>query len=181
MKAPAYKDPSSALLMLASRELSNSYLYKYIRVQGGAYGGMSSFDATQGIFAFLSYRDPHIAETLNIFQEAQKFYSQNDMKADDLEKAIISTLSALDKPLDPSGRGYVAMIRHFAGATDPMRQSFRDQIFAATPRKVRETLSEYFEKAAQFGAVAVYSAQEKLDAANKLLTVKLNLEKLSEI
>jgi len=181
MKAPAYKDPSSALLMLASRELSNSYLYKYIRVQGGAYGGMSSFDATQGIFAFLSYRDPHIAETLNIFQEAQKFYSQNDMNADDLEKAIISTLSALDKPLDPSGRGYVAMIRHFAGATDPMRQSFRDQIFAATPRKVRETLSEYFEKAAQFGAVAVYSAQEKLDAANKLLTIKLNLEKLSEI
>ncbi|PKN10516.1 MAG: hypothetical protein CVU72_00965, partial [Deltaproteobacteria bacterium HGW-Deltaproteobacteria-7] len=43
MTAPAYNDPSSALLMLAARELSNSYLYKYIRVQGGAYGGMSSF------------------------------------------------------------------------------------------------------------------------------------------
>lgn len=181
MKAPAYNDPSSALLMLASRELSNSYLYKYIRVQGGAYGGMSSFDATLGIFAFLSYRDPHIAETLNVFQEAQKFYSHNDMKTDDMEKAIISTLSALDKPLDPSGRGYVAMIRHFVGATDQMRQSFRNQIFAATPQKVRETLSGYFEKAAQFGAVAVYSAQEKLDEANKLLKVKLNLEKLSEI
>jgi presequence protease len=80
MEAPAYNDPSSALLMLASRELSNSYLYKYIRVQGGAYGGMSSFDATLGIFAFLSYRDPHIVETLNVFQEAQKHYSQNDIR-----------------------------------------------------------------------------------------------------
>jgi Zn-dependent M16 (insulinase) family peptidase len=180
MKAPAYNDPSSALLMLASRELSNSYLYKYIRVQGGAYGGMSSFDATLGIFAFLSYRDPHINETLNVFQEAQKFYSENDMSADDMAKAIISTLSALDKPLDPSGRGYVALIRHFAGATDLMRQSFRDQIFAATPRKVRDTLANYFKKAAGSKAVAVYSAQEKLDEANKLLMDKLVLEKLAE-
>ncbi|PKN79644.1 MAG: hypothetical protein CVU51_15070, partial [Deltaproteobacteria bacterium HGW-Deltaproteobacteria-1] len=135
MKAPPYNDPSSAILMLASKELSNSYLYKHIRVQGGAYGGMSSFDATLGIFAFLSYRDPHIAETLRVFQDAQKFYSENDMPADDMEKAIISALGALDKPLDPSGRGYVAMIRHFVGVTDQMRQSFRDQIFAATPRK----------------------------------------------
>jgi Zn-dependent M16 (insulinase) family peptidase len=180
MKAPPYNDPSSAILMLASKELSNSYLYKHIRVQGGAYGGMSSFDATLGIFAFLSYRDPHIAETLRVFQEAQKFYSENDMPADDMEKAIISALGALDKPLDPSGRGYVAMIRHFVGVTDQMRQSFRDQIFAATPRKVRETLAGYFEKASRSKAVAVFSAQEKLNEANKHMADKLNLEKLAE-
>jgi presequence protease len=99
---------------------------------------------------------------------------------DDMEKAIISTLSALDKPLDPSGRGYVALMRHFIGVTDPMRQSFRDQIFSATPQKVRNAVAGFFEKAAGTRAVAVYSAQEKLDEANKLLTDKLNLEKLSE-
>ena len=180
MKAPSYNDPSAALLMLASRELSNSYLYKYIRVQGGAYGGMSSFDATLGIFAFLSYRDPHITETLNVFAEAQKFYSQNAMPPDDMEKAVISTLSALDKPIDPSGRGYVAMIRIFVGATDEMRQSFRDQIFAATPNEVRSVLARYFEKAAGSKAVAVYAAQEKLEEANRLLDDKLILEKLVE-
>ncbi|HLZ18265.1 MAG TPA: insulinase family protein, partial [Smithellaceae bacterium] len=180
MKAPAYNDPSAALLMLASRELSNSYLYKHIRVQGGAYGGMSSFDATLGIFAFLSYRDPHIAETLKVFEEAQKFYSENDMTADEMEKAIISTLSALDKPLDPSGRGYVAMIRHFIGATDPMRQAFRDQIFAATPQKVKEALAAYFEAASRLKAVAVYAAMDKLEEANKQLDGQLILEKLSE-
>jgi len=180
LKAPAYNDPSSALLMLAARELSNSYLYRHIRVQGGAYGGMSSFDATTGIFAFLSYRDPHIVETLSVFQEAQTFYSRNDLTAEDLEKAVISAIGALDKPLDPAGRGYVALIRHFAGATDAMRQSFRDQIFAATPRQVREALSGYFEKAALSSAVAVYSSQEKLEEANKVLKNKLNLEKLTE-
>ncbi len=180
MKTPAYNDPSSAILLLASRELSNSYLYKHIRVQGGAYGGMSSFDSTLGIFSFLSYRDPHIAETLNVFQEAQKFYAEHDMAPEDMEKAIISALGALDKPLDPSGRGYVAMIRHFVGVTDQMRQSFRDRIFSATPHKVRETLAGYFEKASRSKAVAVFAAQEKLNEANKQMTDKLNLEKLSE-
>lgn len=180
MKAPAYNDPTSALLMLASRELSNSYLYKYIRVQGGAYGGMSSFDTSLGIFAFLSYRDPHIVETLHVFQNAQDFYSREELTRDDMEKAVISTLSALDKPMDPSGRGYVSLIRHFVGATDGMRQVFRDQIFAATPRKVKDALARYFEQAAAEKAVAVYSSQEKLEEANKQLSEKLSLEKLSE-
>lgn len=180
MKAPAYTDPSAAILMLSSREMSNSYLYKHIRVQGGAYGGMSSFDTSLGVFAFLSYRDPHIAETLQVFEDAQEFYSREELAADDMEKAIISTLGSLDKPLDPSGRGYVSMIRHFAGATDGMRQAFRDQIFAATPRKVKDVLAQFFEKASADKAVAVYSAQEKLEEANKQLTDKLSLEKLAD-
>ena len=102
------------------------------------------------------------------------------MAPEDMEKAIISALGALDKPLDPSGRGYVAMIRHFVGVTDQMRQSFRDRIFSATPHKVRETLAGYFEKASRSKAVAVFAAQEKLNEANKQMTDKLNLEKLSE-
>ncbi len=180
MRAPAYNDPSSALLMLASRELSNSYLYRHIRVQGGAYGGMSSFDATMGVFSFLSYRDPHIIETLRVYEEAQQFYSEQEISADDLEKAVISSIGALDKPMDPSGCGYVAMIRHFVGATDEMRQTFRDRIFDATPKKVREALAAYFAKAFSSGSIAVYSAQEKLEDANKQLAKPLNLEKLSE-
>lgn len=181
MKAPAYSSRAAALLTLASREISNSYLYKHIRVQGGAYGGMSSFDPMQGVFAFMSYRDPHIAGTLKVYDEARKFYSENDMTADDLEKAIISSLGALDKPMDPEGRGYVAMARHFSGLTDQMRQAFRDQILAAEPRQIRETLADYFAKVAPEAAVAVYAAQEKLEEANKSLDRPLDIEKLTEV
>jgi hypothetical protein len=180
MKAPAYNDPASAMLMLAAKEMSNSYLYKHIRVQGGAYGGMSYFDPSLGLFSFLSYRDPHIVETLQIFKDAQTFFSRNEMAAADLEKAIISTIGMLDKPLDPSGRGYVAMIRIFSGATDEMRQKFRDDVLSATPKKIKETLKTYFGEAAKSKAVAVYSAQEKLNEANKRLDEKLVLENLFE-
>ncbi len=121
-KAPPYTDPATPMLTIASRELSNTYLYKHIRVQGGAYGGMSTFDATTGLFAFLSYRDPHIVRTLNTFEEAQKFYARHLLTDADTEKAIISTMSAMDKPMDPAGKGYISMMRHFALLHDEMRR-----------------------------------------------------------
>jgi Zn-dependent M16 (insulinase) family peptidase len=180
LKAPAYIDPASALLMLAAKELSNSYLYKHIRVQGGAYGGMSSYDPSLGLFSFLSYRDPHLVETLKVFENTETFYSQNELKTDEMEKAIISTIGMLDKPLDPAGRGYAALMRHIAGITDDMRQQFREEILSATPQKLRDTLNKYFSAAAKSAAVAVYSAQEKLIEANKHLEEKLILESLFE-
>jgi Zn-dependent M16 (insulinase) family peptidase len=167
--------------MLASREFSNNYLYKHIRVQGGAYGGMSSFDTSLGVFSFLSYRDPHIVETLKVFEDAQSHYARQEMSAAEMEKAVISALGALDKPMDPAGRGYMAMMRHFAGATDPVRQTFRDRIFQAVPSDVKDAVADYFARASSHRAVAVYSAQEKLEEANQRLTEKLRLEKLSDL
>jgi Zn-dependent M16 (insulinase) family peptidase len=149
-------------------------------VQGGAYGGMSSYDPSLGLFSFLSYRDPHLVETLKVFENTETFYSQNELKTDEMEKAIISTIGMLDKPLDPAGRGYAALMRHIAGITDDMRQQFREEILSATPQKLRDTLNKYFSAAAKSAAVAVYSAQEKLIEANKHLEEKLILESLFE-
>ncbi len=180
LKTPPYTDPASPLLLLSARELSNNYLYKHIRVQGGAYGGMSSFDASMGLFSFLSYRDPHIAKTLQVFKDAQDFYSRNEIAPDDMEKAIISAIGMIDKPSDPASRGYTALMRSFADIQDDMRQKFRDNILSATPRKLKNTLSDYFSQAPKSAAVAVYSAPEKLEEANKQLEEKLVIESIFE-
>jgi len=180
LEAPAYTDPSCAMLMISAKELSNSYLYKHIRVQGGAYGGMSSFDPSLGLFSFLSYRDPHIEETLQIFKDAQDFYSKNEISFADMEKAIISTIGMIDKPSSPAGRGYTSLMRDFAGITDSMRRKFRDDILSATPQKLKDTLVDYFSQAAKSAAVAVYSSPEKLNEANTRLKEKLILENIFE-
>lgn len=180
LKAPAYIDPASALLMVAAKELSNNYLYKHIRVQGGAYGGMSSYDPSLGLFSFLSYRDPHLVETLKVFRDAEEFLSQTEMSADDMRKAIISTIGMLDRPLDPGSRGHAALMRSIAGITDGMRQKFREEILSAKPQQLKKTISKYFSDAARSAGVAVYSAQEKLTEANKQLEEKLVLEHLFE-
>jgi hypothetical protein len=180
LETPPFTDPASPLLMLLAKELSNNYLYKYIRVQGGAYGGMSSFDSSMRLFSFLSYRDPHIAQTLKVFEEAQKFYCQNEISLEDMEKAIISTISMIDKPSDPEGRGYTSLMRNIAGIEDHMRQKFRDDLLSATPKKLKEALEDYFSRASKQAAVAVYSAPEKLDEANKHLEEKLVIESIFE-
>lgn len=180
LKTPCYTDPASPLLMIAAKELANNYLYKYIRVQGGAYGGMSSFDASMRLFSFLSYRDPRIVETLQVFKDAQKFYSQNEISPLDMDKAIISTISMMDKPSDPASKGYTAMMRDFAGITDKIRQKFRDDILSATPQKLKKSLSDYFSQTSKSAAVAVYSAPEKLNEANSQLEEKLLMESIFE-
>jgi hypothetical protein len=119
-------------------------------------------------------------ETLQIFKDAQAFYSQNEISSEDMEKAIISAIGMLDKPSDPAGRGHTALIRSFAGINDDMRQKFRDDILSATPRKLKETLVDYFSRTAKSAAVAVYSAPEKLKEANTRLEEKLRIENIFE-
>ena len=179
LSAPAYADPLSAPLFVLSRQLSSGYLYKHIRVQGGAYGGMSQYDPMSGTFALLSYRDPSIVNTLNVYREAMDFISRNKTSGEELEKTIIGTIGSLDKPMDPSSRGYIAMIRDFTGLTDEDRLKFRNSILDMTPELLLEAASRYFTSAADSAVVSVYASQENLQKANESLEPKLNVETLT--
>jgi Zn-dependent M16 (insulinase) family peptidase len=178
LPAPAYGDPLSAPLFLLSRELSSGYLYRQIRVQGGAYGGMSQYDPVSGTLSLLSYRDPHILKTLNVYRDALHHLSTNRISPEALEKAIIGTIGAIDKPLDPSGRGYIAMIRDFMGLSDEDRLKFRGEILDMTPEILHETTRDYFTEAEKSAVVAVYAPDEGLRKANETLDVKLRVESL---
>jgi presequence protease len=178
LRAPAYADPLSAPMFVLARELSSGYLYKHIRVQGGAYGGMSQYDPTSGTFALLSYRDPNIINTLNVYRRAEEFIARNKISAAELEKTVIGTIGALDKPMDPSSKGYVAMIRDFTGLTDADRLRFRHVILDMTPELLLEAASRYFAGAAETAVIAVYSSDENLAKANEILEQKLEIEPL---
>src|SRR3990167_4195738 len=80
LKAPGYADQLAASLLVAAKFLSNGFLYKHIRVQGGAYGGMCQYDPLSGLFAFLSYRDPHIVETLKVYGDTPAFLAKEKVK-----------------------------------------------------------------------------------------------------
>ena len=178
MKAPTYADPMAASLFVAARKLSSGYLYKHIRVQGGAYGGMCQYDPMNGLFAFLSYRDPHLVETLHVYRDAVNFLAHERVPGEELEKAIIGTIGNLDRPMDPVGRGYTAMIRAFAGLTDEDRQNFRDGVLGVTADAIQETAARYFIPAAESAVIAVYASEDRLLQANEILSPKLVVENL---
>lgn len=178
MKAPTYTDPLAASLFVLSRQLSSGYLYKHIRVQGGAYGGMCQYDPMSGLFAFLSYRDPHLLETLDVYRMAVDFMTEEKITAEDLEKAVIGAIGSLDRPMDPAGRGFTAMIRAFAGLTDDDRQTFRDGVLNVSADQLQETAVRYFMPAGASAVVAVYAAEERLLQANETLPSGLTVERL---
>ena len=178
LPAPAYDDPLTAALMVAARHLAGGYLYKHVRLQGGAYGGLSAYDPLAGVFAFLSYRDPHIVQTLAAYTGAVKTLIDAPVPAGELTKAIIGAIGALDRPLDPSGRGQVAMVREFVGLTDERRQRLRSAILEMTPQGLREAVARYFPEAEPRADVAVLAPEDRLRQANQTLGNPLVLETL---
>jgi Zn-dependent M16 (insulinase) family peptidase len=178
MKAPIFTDPLAPSLYVLSRQLSSGYLYKHIRVQGGAYGGMCQYDPANGLFAFLSYRDPHLLSTLDIYGQAVDFIKKEKIAEEDLEKAVIGAIGSLDRPMDPAGKGFAAMTRVFAGLTDEDRQTFREGVLNATADRLQETAVRYFMPANASAVVAVYAAEERLIRANEALSSKLTIERL---
>jgi Zn-dependent M16 (insulinase) family peptidase len=178
LPAPTYADSLSAPLFILSRQLSSGYLYRLVRVHGGAYGGMSQYDPMSGIFSFLSYRDPHIAETLDVYRKAFAFVSGSRIARSELDKAIIGSIGAIDKPMDPAIRGYVAMIRNFTGLSDDDRLKFRNEILDMTPESLHEAAQGFFTEAEKSAVVAVYAPDESLRKANEVLDVKIQIESL---
>lgn len=176
--APGYADPVCPSLFIASRLLSGGYLYKHIRVQGGAYGGSSTYSPFSGLLSFISYRDPHIVETLNVYKEAAKSITERQVSTEELEKAVIGTIGALDRPMDPSNRGYVAMIREFSGLTDERRERFRGNILDMQPEQLLEDCRSYFTPVWDSASIAVYSSEDNLRRANETLETKLRTEPL---
>ena len=179
LTAPPYRDPLSAALFVMARQLSNGYLYRHIRVQGGAYGGSCRYEPLGGLFAFLSYRDPHLTETLTIYEDAVESAIQKPVTQEELEKAITGAIGALDRPLDPAGRGYTALIRELSGLTDADRRRFREEVLGVTPERLQEAARRYFPPAVEAAVVAVCAAEERLQKANESLEDKLTLEKLA--
>ncbi|HAJ27573.1 MAG TPA: hypothetical protein DCG53_10080 [Syntrophus sp. (in: bacteria)] len=179
LPAPSYGHSDTAALMVASRYLSNGYLYKQIRVQGGAYGGMSSYDPMVGVFSFLSYRDPHILRTLKVYDDAITALNQQNISQEDLDKAVIGTVGIMDRPMDPSNKGYTAMIRHLSGLTDAYRQTLRDEILSMTIKKLGEASACFLDKSRESSSIAVFSSEEHLQSVNSALEGnKLLLEPL---
>ncbi|MFA7464427.1 MAG: insulinase family protein, partial [Syntrophales bacterium] len=176
--AAFYGDSCAPALLVLSRVLSNNYLYKRIRVQGGAYGGMSLYDPLNGIFSFLSYRDPNLAATMRVYEEAPDFISRSGIDGRELDKAVIGTIGSIDRPMDPAGKGYTAMVRRFSRLTDDLRKQFREGVLDTSEKALLDSAEKVFFGGMAPSAVAVYAAENRLKAANETLTRKLKIEPL---
>lgn len=124
--------------IVITKYLRTAWLWEKIRVQGGAYGAMCSFDPYCGVFAFASYRDPNLAATLEAYGQTAGFLNTVQLDEDELTRAIIGAIGGLDNYLLPDAKGYTSLLRHLTGNTDEKRQKTRDELLSTTADDFRE-------------------------------------------
>jgi len=150
-------------IMVVTRFLRNGWLWDRIRVQGGAYGAFCFFDRFSGILSFLSYRDPDISNTLEVFDGTSRYLESldwNDLSV--LHKNIIGAIGEIDAYRLPDAKGYIAMLRYLTGNTEDLRQRMREEVLGTGPEHFREVASalEHFREAA---LVKVMGAREAIE------------------
>ncbi|MBW1864030.1 MAG: peptidase M16, partial [Deltaproteobacteria bacterium] len=80
-----------------SRFLRNSWLWDRVRVQGGAYGAFCLFDRLSGTMTFVSYRDPNLLRTIDVFDQSARFLRDMELSDDELTKGVIGSIGDLDR------------------------------------------------------------------------------------
>ncbi|KAK9162976.1 hypothetical protein Syun_003878 [Stephania yunnanensis] len=115
-----------------SKYIGNTWLWDRVRVSGGAYGGFCDFDTHSGVFSYLSYRDPNLLKTLEVYDGTANFLRELDLDDDGLTKAIIGTIGDVDSYQLPDAKGYSSMLRYLLGVTDEERQKRREEILSTS-------------------------------------------------
>ena len=148
---------------------SYDYLWVNVRVMGGAYGCMCDF-TRNGFSFFTSYRDPNLAETYKIYQDAYKYVEEFDCSDRDMTKYIIGTIAKFDAPLTPSLEGYFSFNCYMSEITDEERQKSRDEVLGATQQTIR-ALAPYVKVVSESGIICAVGGDEKINANKDLFKV----------
>ena len=144
--------------------LNGTYLWEKVRVQGGAYGGFCVFNRLSGVWAFISYRDPNLLPTLEVYDRAADFLRSLDLSAAELSKAIIGVVGDLDAYQLPDAKGFTALQRYLLGITEEERQRWRDEVLDTTPQDFR-AFADALQAVAKHGEVVALGPAERVEAA----------------
>lgn len=161
--------------LVVARYLGTAWLWDRVRVQGGAYGGFSSLDRVSGTYSFLSYRDPNLSATLDVYDRTPEFLRALSLSQEELTKAIIGTIGDFDSYQLPDAKGITSMERTLAGISDEERQRLREEILATTAADFR-AFADTAELVREHGHLVIMGAQATLEAANQELPTPLELQ-----
>ncbi len=153
-------------ISVISNILRLTYLWEKLRVRGGAYGAMNSFDKLSGFFSFISYRDPNLMGTLQNYDGAADFLRNVNLSDDELTKGIIGAISAMDAYQLPDAKGYTSMVRYLVGESDESRQRYREQVLTTTQADFK-AFADVLTAVSQQGYVAVLGSPEAITAVNE--------------
>lgn len=135
--------PYTGALRILKVLMGYDYLWNNIRVKGGAYGCMCSF-GKGGDGGFVSYRDPNLKKTVEVFEKAAEAIAQVKLDERTMTQYVIGAISDLDVPMNPQSYGLFSLSAYMTGITQEMLQKERDEMLSATAEDIRG-LSAYIK------------------------------------
>lgn len=153
--------------------LSYDYLWINVRVKGGAYGCMNTF-LRSGESYFVSYRDPNLSDTLDVYDRIPEYIKSFSPDERDMTKYIIGTFSALDTPINPEAKGSRSLSAYLEGITYEQIQKERNEILNAQPEDIRR-LADLVEAVLKKDSICVIGNENMIKESAGLFE---NVEKL---
>lgn len=153
--------------------LSYDYLWINVRVKGGAYGCMNTF-LRSGESYFVSYRDPNLSDTLDVYDRIPEYIKSFSPDERDMTKYIIGTFSALDTPMNPEAKGSRSLSAYLEGITYEQIQKERNEMLNAQPEDIRR-LADLVEAVLKKDSICVIGNENMIKESAGLFE---NVEKL---
>lgn len=146
--------------------LGYEYLWQNVRVKGGAYGCMSRFSRLGEGF-FVSYRDPNLEKTNEIYEGVVAYLRQFTAGERDMTKYIIGTMSNLDRPMTPVMKGDRSMNMYMCHISEEMVREERNQILDAGVEDIR-ALADIVKAVLDENLFCVIGSEDKIAEQKEL-------------
>ncbi len=149
------------------------YMWFNIRVQGGAYGCMCN-SSVNGDSFYVTYRDPNIARSNDVFEGIADYLDEFDADEREMTKYVIGTMSTVDQPLSPQGKGARDMGAYFSGLDVCDIQKSREQIIDCTVEDIK-ALASGVRRSMKAGNIACVGCESKIEEDKALFKTVRNL------
>jgi presequence protease len=141
--------------------INHEYLWTQVRIKGGAYGAFAGFKRSGG-FYLGSYRDPKIAETLNVYENLSEYVKQLDVDQEAIIASIIGTIGDIDQPLTPYSKMNQGISMYLSSISEELLQKERDEILETKLEDLR-ALGDLIDKTLSERMFCVIGNEHKIE------------------
>ena len=150
-------------LQVFAMALRYDYLWMQVRVLGGAYGCMSNFSRNGNVF-FVSYRDPNLEKTMDVYMNIPNYIDNFNPSQNDITKYIIGAIGTLDTPLSPSAKGDKSFMAYLQNTTYEDLKKERHEILNVTLDHIK-ALKPLIEKVLSDDALCAIGNENKIESS----------------
>ena len=173
--APRYSHPDSVPLTIGAHILGLDYIMTEIRLKGNAYLGMFEYNPFDAVLYQSSGFDPHVARSLDVFEQTANHVKQVKWTQADIDRGIIGAAADYQKAVRPSQAATDALSHYLTGQTREMFEERYDQLRRATPKSVKRALLQVLEENRDKASICVVASREKLEAENQKMAQPLQI------